>query len=69
MGNGHADAIKVIVAVGAFVETQDDEKATIQVQVAVSALVKTQDNEKATPLHWAAVKGNADAIKALVAAG
>ena len=54
---------------GAFVETQDDEKATIQVQVAVSALVKTQDNEKATPLHWAAVKGNADAIKALVAAG
>ena len=57
------------MAVGAFVETQDDEKATIQVQVAVSALVKTQDNEKATPLHWAAVKGNADAIKALVAAG
>jgi ankyrin repeat protein len=47
--NGHADAIKVIVAVGAFVETQDDEKAT--------------------PLHWAAVNGNAEAIKALVAAG
>ena len=74
--------IKALVAAGASVEAQDDEKRTplhvaaahgqgdaIKALVAVGASLEAQDNEKATPLHWAAGNGHADAIKALVAAG
>ena len=45
---GHADAIKALVAAGASVEAQDDDKKT--------------------PLHYAALKGHADAISILKAA-
>ena len=74
--------IKALVAAGASVEAQDDEKLTplhvaasqghadaIKALVAAGASVEAQAEHKMTPLHLAASQGHADAIKALVAAG
>ena len=73
--------IKALVAAGASVEAQDDEKLTplhvaarqgqtdaIKALVAAGASVEAQDDDKKTPLHYAALKGHADAISILKAA-